>query len=146
MLLVHGFSQNRHAWTSGQFVKNLLFFGIDIHILELRGHGKSSIVLQKERSQLGSASAASLSEVLIGVSDFYRSRLKAKRAIDPSDDLRVSIDRSLETVAQEKRHSGRASLDALVGLRRALFPHAEPPASWRPPVSDTNQPLPIAAE
>ena len=51
MLLVHGFSQNRHAWTSGQFVKNLLFFGIDIHILELRGHGKSSIVLQKERSQ-----------------------------------------------------------------------------------------------
>ncbi|HEX8702769.1 MAG TPA: alpha/beta hydrolase, partial [Myxococcaceae bacterium] len=24
LLLVHGFSQNRHAWTSGQFVKNLL--------------------------------------------------------------------------------------------------------------------------
>ncbi|MBX5481172.1 MAG: alpha/beta fold hydrolase [Myxococcaceae bacterium] len=51
MLLVHGFSQNRHAWTSGQFVKNLLFFGMDIHILELRGHGKSSIALQKERAQ-----------------------------------------------------------------------------------------------
>ena len=27
LLLVHGFSQNRHAWTSGEFVKNLLFFG-----------------------------------------------------------------------------------------------------------------------
>lgn len=51
MLLVHGFSQNRHAWTSGQFVKNLLFFGIDIHILELRGHGKSSVALQKERAK-----------------------------------------------------------------------------------------------
>ena len=50
MLLVHGFSQNRHAWTSGQFVKNLLFFGVDIHILELRGHGKSSIAFQKEQS------------------------------------------------------------------------------------------------
>ncbi len=50
LLLVHGFSQNRHAWTSGQFVKNLLFFGIDIHILELRGHGKSSIELQKEKA------------------------------------------------------------------------------------------------
>lgn len=49
MLLVHGFSQNRHAWTSGEFVKNLLFFGLDIHILELRGHGKSSIELQRER-------------------------------------------------------------------------------------------------
>jgi pimeloyl-ACP methyl ester carboxylesterase len=49
LLLVHGFSQNRHAWTSGQFVKNLLFFGLDIHILELRGHGKSSIAFQRER-------------------------------------------------------------------------------------------------
>lgn len=50
MLLVHGFCQNRHAWTSGEFVKNLLFFGLDIHILELRGHGKSSIELQHERA------------------------------------------------------------------------------------------------
>jgi hypothetical protein len=103
-------------------------------------------MLQRERGHLSSASAASVSEVLIGVSDFYRSRLKAKRAIDPSDELRVSIDQSLEAVAQEKRHSGRASLDALVGLRRALFPHAEPPASWRPPVSDITQPHSIAAE
>lgn len=51
VLLVHGFSQNRHAWTSGQFVKNLLFFGVDIHILELRGHGKSSVAFQKERAE-----------------------------------------------------------------------------------------------
>ncbi len=50
ILLVHGFSQNRHTWTSGEFAKNLLFFGADLHILELRGHGKSSIELQKERS------------------------------------------------------------------------------------------------
>ena len=49
ILLVHGFSQNRHAWTSGEFVKNLLFFGLDIHILELRGHGKSSVPFQLER-------------------------------------------------------------------------------------------------
>src|SRR5216684_5883191 len=51
LLLVHGFSQNRHAWTSGEFVKNLLFFGLDVHILELRGHGKSSIGFQHERSK-----------------------------------------------------------------------------------------------
>jgi pimeloyl-ACP methyl ester carboxylesterase len=48
MLLVHGFCQNRHAWTSGEFVKNLLFFGLDIHILELRGHGKSSVEFQRQ--------------------------------------------------------------------------------------------------
>lgn len=51
LLLVHGFSQNRHAWTSGEFVKNLLYFGVDIHILELRGHGKSSIDAQKEHAE-----------------------------------------------------------------------------------------------
>src|SRR5215217_4960737 len=51
LLLVHGFSQNRHTWTSGEFVKNLLFFGMDIHVLELRGHGKSSLALQRERSE-----------------------------------------------------------------------------------------------
>lgn len=51
LMLVPGFSQNRHAWTSGEFVKNLLFFGIDIHILELRGHGKSSIAFQRERAE-----------------------------------------------------------------------------------------------
>jgi pimeloyl-ACP methyl ester carboxylesterase len=48
LLLVHGFSQNRHTWTSGQFVKNLLFFGLDIHVLELRGHGRSGIRAQYE--------------------------------------------------------------------------------------------------
>ncbi len=46
ILLVHGFTQNRHCWSAGEFVKNLLYFGIDVHILELRGHGKSSVWLQ----------------------------------------------------------------------------------------------------
>lgn len=49
VLCVHGFSQNRHAWTSGELVKNLLFFGIDVHIIELRGHGKSSVRHQHDR-------------------------------------------------------------------------------------------------
>jgi pimeloyl-ACP methyl ester carboxylesterase len=47
ILLVHGFTQNRHCWSAGEFVKNLLYFGIDVHILELRGHGRSSIHLQR---------------------------------------------------------------------------------------------------
>ncbi|RMG13235.1 MAG: alpha/beta fold hydrolase [Deltaproteobacteria bacterium] len=52
MLLVHGFAQNRRTWTSGDFVKNMLFFGLDLFILELRGHGKSSISLQRRRARL----------------------------------------------------------------------------------------------
>ncbi|MFN0061155.1 MAG: alpha/beta hydrolase [Myxococcaceae bacterium] len=51
VLLVHGFSQNRHTWSSGQLVKNLLYFGLDLHLLELRGHGKSSVEAQRARSR-----------------------------------------------------------------------------------------------
>lgn len=51
LMLVHGFSQNRHAWSAGQLVKNLLFFGADVHVVELRGHGKSSRELQRQRAR-----------------------------------------------------------------------------------------------
>ena len=53
ILFVHGFSQNRHAWTAGELAKNLLYFGADLHILELRGHGKSSLALQKQKARDG---------------------------------------------------------------------------------------------
>lgn len=49
LLLVPGWSQNRHAFTCGDFVKQLLAFGADVHILELRGHGISSRQLQIDR-------------------------------------------------------------------------------------------------
>ena len=49
LLLVPGWSQNRHAFTCGDFVKQLLAYGADIHILELRGHGLSNRQLQIER-------------------------------------------------------------------------------------------------
>lgn len=51
IILVHGFSQNRHAWTSGSFIKNMLYLGADLHIAELRGHGKSSVALQYKLNQ-----------------------------------------------------------------------------------------------
>lgn len=50
IVLVPGWSQNRHAFTSGDFVKQLLAWGADCHILELRGHGKSSRALQLQRA------------------------------------------------------------------------------------------------
>src|SRR6266404_9626834 len=49
LLLVPGWSQNRHAFTCGDFVKQLLAYGADIHIVELRGHGLSNRELQLER-------------------------------------------------------------------------------------------------
>ncbi len=53
LLLVHGFSQNRHAWTCGGFVKHMLWYGADVHILELRGHGLSSVDLQRRKAAAG---------------------------------------------------------------------------------------------
>src|SRR4051812_46497460 len=51
LMLVPGWSQNRHAFTCGDFVKQLLAYGADIHILELRGHGRSSRALQIARNR-----------------------------------------------------------------------------------------------
>src|SRR5713101_4552280 len=48
LLLVPGWSQNRHAFTCATFVKRLLVSGADCHIAELRGHGRSSRELQIE--------------------------------------------------------------------------------------------------
>jgi pimeloyl-ACP methyl ester carboxylesterase len=47
ILLVPGWSQNRHAFTCASFVKRLLYYGADCHIVELRGHGRSSRELQR---------------------------------------------------------------------------------------------------
>ena len=51
LLLVHGYTQNPRAWSSGEFVKNLLFFGADLFLLELRGHGKSTPELTRRRAR-----------------------------------------------------------------------------------------------
>jgi pimeloyl-ACP methyl ester carboxylesterase len=60
LLLVPGFSQNRHAWTCGGFVKHMLYYGADVHILELRGHGLSSVALQEEKAAKGAPRPADL--------------------------------------------------------------------------------------
>ena len=51
LLLVHGYTQNRRAWNTGQFVKTMLYFGADVYLLELRGHGKSSVEAQRRRAR-----------------------------------------------------------------------------------------------
>jgi pimeloyl-ACP methyl ester carboxylesterase len=51
LMLVHGYTQNRRAWNTGQFVKTMLYFGADVYLLELRGHGKSSVEAQHRRAR-----------------------------------------------------------------------------------------------
>jgi hypothetical protein len=100
--------------------------------------GFNVLMLQKERARLGASSAFAIGAVLSGISHFYRARLKAGQPLGAPDDLRQSIDESLRVVADENAGSGRDSLDALVGLRRALYPQAPPPENWR-----SNQPVSI---
>jgi uncharacterized membrane protein YccC len=100
--------------------------------------GFNVLMLQKERARLGASSASAIGAVLSGISHFYRARLKAGQPLGAPDDLRQSIDESLRVVADENAGSGRDSLDALVGLRRALYPQAPPPENWR-----SNQPVSI---
>jgi uncharacterized membrane protein YccC len=107
--------------------------------------GFNVLMLQKERARLGASSASSIGAVLSGISHFYRARLKAGQALDAPDDLRQSIDESLRVIADENAGSGRDSLDALVGLRRALYPQAPPPENWRSKQS-VSLPLSLAAE
>ncbi len=47
LLLVHGYTQSRRAWDTGEFIKNMLYFGADVFVVELRGHGKSSVARQR---------------------------------------------------------------------------------------------------
>lgn len=51
LLLVHGYTQNRRAWSSGEFVKSMLYFGADLFLLELRGHGKSGVEQQRREAR-----------------------------------------------------------------------------------------------
>jgi pimeloyl-ACP methyl ester carboxylesterase len=51
LLLVHGYTQNRRAWDAGEFVKTMAYFGADLFLLELRGHGKSSVEAQRRRAR-----------------------------------------------------------------------------------------------
>jgi len=51
LLLVHGYTQNRRAWSSGEFVKSMLYFGADLFLLELRGHGKSGVDQQRREAR-----------------------------------------------------------------------------------------------
>lgn len=102
------------------------------------------LMLQQERARLGYAAADAVDAVLAGIASLYRERTSQGTAIDPPDTLRQTIDGSLRTMVDDASDT-RPSIDALVGLRRSLFPGAPPPNDDRPVTLPFNS-LPIAAE
>lgn len=107
--------------------------------------GFNVLMLQQERRHLRGSSAASIGAVLSGISEFYHARTKTGEASDPPESLRESIDEGLKTITFEDAKRGREAIDALVGLRRALFPNAAPPGRRQMPEL-APVPLPLAAE
>ncbi|MFC7399553.1 FUSC family protein [Chelatococcus sp. GCM10030263] len=104
--------------------------------------GFNILVLQREGSHLARSDAAAVGAVLTGIAHLFQERLATGRAVAPSPDLLADIDQALWRLSGDGVR-GREAVDALVGLRRALFPHAPAPHVEDGPASAA---LPIAAE
>ncbi|MCF1465472.1 FUSC family protein [Agrobacterium vitis] len=90
--------------------------------------GFNVVTLQQQRSSLGQESGTLISQVLAGIADHYRRRLKTGGAGPAQPQLHETIDRALETIMRNEGDGGRRVTDALVGLRRVLFGQSPPPS------------------
>lgn len=107
--------------------------------------GFNVLMLQQERLHLRAKSGESINSVLQGVADHYRRCMRDGVAIAPSPSLLQSIDDSLRTLVVQEIDTGRQAIDALVGLRRVLFPQALPPENLPTPFY-VHADLSVAAE
>ena len=97
--------------------------------------GYNIVALQRDRRLVAGRARDSIDTVLSGVATFARQSLSAGNfAADGPRDLRDSIDTTFRTVREHGEGSAELdTLQSLVGLRRALFPHeAGPPPEPRP--------------
>ncbi|WP_337267242.1 FUSC family protein [Oryzifoliimicrobium ureilyticus] len=107
--------------------------------------GFNVLMLQKNKAQLPADEQSLATEVTEGVAALYKERSRQGRAIEGAPQLRQTIDKALQAVASRIEGRDRSLVDALVGLRRALFPQDSPPEYLSPdraPIA----PRPIAAE
>jgi uncharacterized membrane protein YccC len=90
--------------------------------------GFNVIELQRERLALKQDQQALLDDVLSAISRFFKARVKGGIAVAAPDTLLEAIDKAILQLALDEPSRTEAALNALVGLRRALFPNATPPA------------------
>ncbi|GGC65271.1 fusaric acid resistance protein [Chelatococcus reniformis] len=95
--------------------------------------GYNIIALQGERRALPGDAGDRIDAVLGGVAAFFRTCLVSGRRTAAPDHLLRDIDRALQAAATGGQgQAARTTLDALVGLRRALFPLAAGPGGHDP--------------
>jgi uncharacterized membrane protein YccC len=118
-------------------------------LAELRT-GYNIITLQRNRRVLPVDARETLDSIFLGVAELFRKRfIDRERVSPPANLLNNDIDRTLWAVLSSARGQIRqTSLDALVGLRRSLFPLANGPVDSNSENSGSGafDPLTITAE
>lgn len=113
----------------GQLIPRLAVLE-DRYISEVDGFaeiriGLNIVALQAERKKL--TSERHVDAVLNGIAELYKNRVSRREAVKPPSDLLDRLDRALTSGDVDPDIAGEKVTDALVGLRRALFPYAEAP-------------------
>ncbi|QIB33967.1 FUSC family protein [Ancylobacter pratisalsi] len=107
--------------------------------------GFNIVELQNTRRGMNREARAAIETVLADLAALYRDRVAGGRHIAPPEPICDGLDQALRLAARENSGPARRALDALVGLRRVLFPQVPGPAGRfvpeRAPVV-----LPMAAE
>lgn len=133
----------------GQLVPRLASGAIGDHLAtdglrDLRV-GYNILDLQRDRRALPGAAKEALNTVLSGVAGHFRAQAKAGTALLPPAGLLDHVDGAIRAVlAQRAGQAADNALQALVGLRQALFPAA--PAPLLPPAAAAGAPPLLAAE
>ncbi|MFG1282976.1 FUSC family protein [Xanthobacter autotrophicus] len=107
--------------------------------------GYNVLDLQRDRRALPGAAKEALNTVLSGTAGHFRAQAKAGAALLPPAGLLDHVDGAIRAVlAQRAGQAADNALQALVGLRQALFPVA--PAPLLPPARAADAPPLLAAE
>lgn len=89
--------------------------------------GLNIVELQRMRGRLTPQEGNEIGGVLSAISELFKERVRHGAAIAAPPRLLARIDRALATVAGRQAPPARRTVDALVGLRRALYRNAAPP-------------------
>jgi uncharacterized membrane protein YccC len=103
--------------------------------------GLNIVELQRMRRRLTVEERGAVDRVLSGIAALYDSRVRRRAALEASPRLLSQIDFALAALCGRMAMPARRSMDALVGLRRALFQDAPAPSLPLPA-----QTIPLAAE
>lgn len=97
---------------------------VSMHGLAELRTGYNILALQRDRRALSEPVKRLINDILLGTSVFFRDQLARDRHLTPSGQLMEAIDRAMALAIDSHGEAARNAVEALVGLRRSLFPEA----------------------